>query len=122
MFTGSVQIYRTQKSCISRYFHTTLQLQNLPVNCASELFKSSRSGKSSSSQWKQKIFDFGFQFFCVWCHKWSRFLAILDQVTWPKAQPQKGSISLNLYWKLRWNPNPWAFDQLSSVFGLKDIV
>jgi len=73
------------------YFHTTLQPHNLPVDCARELFKLSKDTASLQAFNEKK---FVFVCFYEWHHKWSRFLAILAQVTYPWAQLQGGSILL----------------------------
>ena len=69
----------------------------------------------------KKIFlGFGL-FFCEWCHKWSSFLAILAHVTWLRAQPLYGSISLKFSMETR----IWAFwylDWLSSVLDQSEIL
>jgi len=43
----------------------------------------------------KKRFWLGVSEFSAWHHKWVRFLAILADVTWPRAQPLDPSISLN---------------------------
>jgi len=84
----------------SSIFGLSYQLHSSSAYCARVLFKLSKypsievlNSKSLSLQWK-KFFGFRFQFFCEWCHKWGRFLAILAHVTWRRAQLLDGSISL----------------------------
>jgi len=43
---------------------------------------------------EKQILGFWFPFFCEWCHKWVRFLAILAHVTWSRAQPLDRSFAL----------------------------
>jgi len=71
-----------------------------PVDCTKELFKPSKDS-ASLRVCNEHIFGFGFAFFVKWHHKWGRFLANLAHVTWPRAQPQEGSISLKFLLETR---------------------
>ena len=123
-FCAGVRYTRTLKSCIEHvclhYSPVTLQLRNLPGDCARELFKHSKDVASLRVCSAKKFFGFGFQVFYEWNQKWGRFLAVFAQVTWPWAQPQEGSISLKFLLEARLESK--SLSQLSSISGSKVIT
>jgi len=68
----------TFNSCMSLLKANTLQLHNIPVDCARELFKNSED-VASLLDCNKKIGKLWILGFLWWPHKWGRFQAILAQ-------------------------------------------
>jgi len=58
---------------LNQSFRLPYQCHSSSADCARELFKPSRFGKSSSQHSKKCFLVGGCGFFCEWRHKWSSF-------------------------------------------------
>ena len=76
------------------------------------------NGSASLLVCTQKFFCWGLQISCEWHYRWSSFWVILAHATWPRAQLPRQSISLKFSLETKLKP---AFDQLSSISGIKVI-
>jgi len=75
-----------------------------------------RHGKSSSMHSK-KIFAWGMQFFCEWCHKWRTFSLPWPTSPGPGHQQLGGSILLKFLLETRLQSE--SFDTLDDLLGFR---
>jgi len=81
----------------NRSFLLPYQTNSFSADCTRELFKPSKDLANVRVCNEKKFLVL----FFLWVTLWGRFLAILAHVTWPRAQPLDGDISLKFSFKTR---------------------
>ena len=103
------EILILQNHALSHYFCTTLQLHNLPVDNARELFIPWKDS-ASLLVCNEKYLSTGFQVFSGWYHKWNRFKPFWVRLSSPGPQLHEGRISLKILVETRLKS--WSFEPL----------